>query len=120
MYCISFLLRIAVDSTTNELARFRQPAEERQRAVLREMLVQVAALRALDARGAAVVARAAVEELHGVRDPALELREPALGDADAAGVPVVDEDRRQSRVRVDVRREAADVPAVAHRPERQQ
>ena len=39
---------------------------------------------------------------------------------DAAGVAVVDEDRRAAGLEVDVRREAADVPAVAHRPERQQ
>ena len=39
---------------------------------------------------------------------------------DAAGVAVVDEDRRPAGLEVDVRREAADVPAVAHRPERQQ
>ena len=32
---------------------------------------------------------------------------------------VVDEDGRRSRVEVEVGREAADVPAVAHRPERQ-
>src|SRR5690348_9817929 len=103
MYCIASLLRVGIDSTTNELPRFRQPPQERHRAVLREMLVQVAALRALDARRAAVVAGAAVEELHRVGDPALELGEPALGDADAAGMAVVDEDRRQTRVLVDVR-----------------
>ena len=44
---------------------------------------------------------------------------PRSRDADAAGVAVVDEDRRASRLRVDVRREAADVPAVAHRQQRQ-
>ena len=36
------------------------------------------------------------------------------------GVPVVDEDGRPPGLEVDVRREAADVPAVAHRPQRQQ
>ena len=40
-------------------------------------------------------------------------------DADAAGVAVVDEDRRHARLRVEVRRQAADVPAVAHRDQRQ-
>ena len=101
-------------------ARIRHPAEQRQRAVLVEVLVEVAALRALDAGRAAALARAALEQPHGVGDPALELLEAALGDADAARVPVVDEDGRRAGVRVDVRREAADVPAVAHRPERQQ
>ncbi len=39
---------------------------------------------------------------------------------DAARVAVVDEDRRAAGLVVDVRREAADVPAVAHRPQRQE
>ncbi len=46
--------------------------------------------------------------------------EAALGDPDAAGVAVVDEHRRRAGVGMEVRREAADVPAVAHRPERQE
>ena len=45
---------------------------------------------------------------------------PALGDPDAARVAVVDEHRRPLRLRVDVRRQPADVPPVAHRPQRQQ
>ena len=44
------------------------------------------------------LARAAVEHARRVGDPALELLEAALGDADAAGVAVVDEDRRRARV----------------------
>ena len=67
-----------------------------------------------------MLARAALEHAHRVGDPALELVEAALRDADAAGMAVVDEDRRLAGVLVDVRREAADVPAVAHRPERQE
>ena len=85
-----------------------------------EHVVQVAALRRLDAGRAAALARAAGDHLRGVRDPALERLEAARGDPDAAGVAVVDEDRRPAGLEVDVRREAADVPAVAHRPERQQ
>ena len=49
-----------------------------------------------------------------------KILEAALGDPDPAGVAVVDEDRRPAGLRVDVRGEAADVPAVAHRPEREQ
>ena len=66
-----------------------------------------------------MLARAAVEEPFGVGHPALELVEPALGDPDAARVPVVDEDRRPAGLEVEIRREPADVPPVAHRPERQ-
>ena len=54
------------------------------------------------------------------RDPVGEAVEAALGDPDAARVALVDEDRRQAGLLVDVRREPADVPAVAHREERQQ
>src|SRR4029078_4455344 len=85
-----------------------------------EWPVQVPALRALDARGTTPLARAAAQELRGVLGPALEDVEAALGDPDAARVAVADEDRRPPRLEVEVGREAADVPAVAHRPERQQ
>src|SRR3954447_749499 len=103
-----------IDSTA------RHSAQERQRARLVEIVVEVAALRALHARWAAALARTAVEHADRVGDPALELLEAALRDSDAAGVPVVDEDGRQSGIRVDIRREAADVPAIAHRPEREE
>src|SRR5688500_17117623 len=93
--------------------------EELERAGLVQRLVQVPALRRLDARGAAVLARAAGEQLRGVADPAFEDVEAALRDPDAARVAVVDEDRRAAGLEMDVRREPADVPAVAHRPERQ-
>ena len=96
------------------------PSQQRHRPGLVEHLVEVAALRALHARRAAVRARAALEHARGVLDPALEGVEAALGDADAAGVAVVDEDGRAVGLEVDVGREPADVPAVAHRPERKQ
>src|SRR6478672_11304881 len=102
------------------LRRGQHPVEERERPGLVERLVQVPALRALDARRAAALAWAATEQLRGVGRPALEHVEAALGDADAAGVAVVDEDRRAAGLEVEVRREAADVPAVTHRPQRQQ
>src|SRR3954447_19831709 len=94
--------------------------QEAQRAVLVEHVVQIAALRALNAGRAAARARAAAEQSRRVADPALELLEAALGDPDAAGVTVVDEDGRKPGLGMDVRREPTDVPAVAHRPERQQ
>ena len=55
----------------------------------------------------------------GVADERLELVVAPAGDADPAGVAVVDEDRRAAGLRVVVRRQAADVPAVAHREQRQ-
>src|SRR3982751_5904972 len=94
-YFTRFLLWIDVDSTTNGSRRNRHPAQECQRPTLVEVLVQVAALRALHARGAAVLARAALEQPYRVTDPALELVEAALGDPDATGVAVVDEDGRR-------------------------
>jgi hypothetical protein len=50
--------------------------------------------------------------------PAREAVKTPLGDTDAAGVAVVDEDGRESRLEVDVRGKTADVPAIAHGPER--
>src|SRR5258708_31095346 len=95
-----------------------QPGEERQRAGLVEHVVQVPAFGALDERRAAVAAWAAADHRRGVRHPALELVEAALGDPDTAGMAVVDEHRWATGLGMDVRREAADVPAIAHRPER--
>src|SRR3954451_17359951 len=126
MYCIasaSFELMSTLRRTTPaeiDSTRPRHSAEERRGAFLVEPLVQIAALRALDARWAPAIAWAAVQHLQRVRHPALELVEPALGDADATRMAVVDEDRRPACIRMDVRRKTADVPPVAHRPERQE
>ena len=86
---------------------------------LRQRLVEVAALGRLHARRAAALARALADEPVGVADERLERVVAAAGDPDPAGVPVVDEDRRAAGLRVGVGREAADVPAVAHRQQRQ-
>src|SRR5207253_3955052 len=112
---------VTADSSTRSLHdALPISRQERERAGLVEELVEVAALRALDARRAAALARAALEQPHRVGHPAVELLEAARGDADAAGVAVVDEDGRCTGVEMEVRREAADVPAVAHRPQRQE
>src|SRR3954468_243869 len=114
-YCMC-LLQVAFEGTTNGTRRDRQSAqsehapEECESSGLVEEVVQVAALRALDAGGAAGFARAAGDQARGVVDPRLEDVEAALRDADAAHVAVVDEHRRAQRLRVQVRREAADVP----------
>src|SRR5690242_15117614 len=89
------------------------------RSGLVEVVVEVAALRALHARGAAFLAWALGNEPLGVGDETLELVEPAARDPDPPGVAVVDEDRRPPGLRVDVRGEPADVPAVAHGEQRQ-
>ena len=108
--------RCAPKSTRYASMRSRSAA----RPCLVERLVEVPALRALDARRAPGRARAALQQAGRVLDPVLEAIEPALGDPDAAGVAVVDEDRRAAGLVVEVRREAADVPAIAHRPQRKQ
>src|SRR5919198_5393368 len=107
-------------TTERSLCLPEHPLEQRERSGLVERLVEIAALRALDAGRAAPFAGAAGEQLHRVLDPALECGEAAFGDADAARVAVVDEDRRPPGLEVEVRREAADVPAVAHPPPRQE
>src|SRR4029077_15608164 len=90
-------------------------AHQLQRARLVQGFVEVAALGALHAGGAAGLAGALGDQARGVAEQALELLVAALGDADAAGVAVVDEDGRAAGLEVDVGGEAADVPAVAHR-----
>src|SRR5262245_31241083 len=110
----SSLLSVVITGTTNGGESNRHhPAKQLQGAVLVERLVQVPALRGLHARRAAVVARAALQQSRGVGRPALEGFEASFRDPDTARVPVVDEDRRLPGLEVEVRREAADVPAVA-------
>src|SRR5258708_23610793 len=60
---------------TRSALRGKHTAEQRERARLVEVLVEVAALRALHARWAAVLARTAFEHARSVADPAFELLE---------------------------------------------
>src|SRR3954468_3190974 len=80
-------------------------AHQLQRAGLVQRFVEVAALGALDAGGAAGFAGALGDQALGVAEQALELVVTALGDPDPAGVAVVDEDRRTAGLEVDVGRE---------------
>ena len=61
-----------------------------------------------------------VDRLAGRAQPVGERVVAALGEPGAAGVPVVDEDRRPAGVRVQGGRHPADVPAVAGGEQRQQ
>src|SRR5918997_1897398 len=78
------------------------------------------ALRGLDTRRTALFARATGEDAQGVAGDLLERVVAAFGDANAAGVTIVDEDGRQARLAVQGDREPAYVPPVAHSEERQQ
>src|SRR5262245_4241654 len=108
-YCMGPSFGIVDVSTTNGSAGIRHPRQKCEGSGLVEVLVEVPALRALDAGGATVLAGAAGEKLGRVGDPALELVEAAGRDPDSAGVAVVDEDGRRARVEVAVRGEVADV-----------
>src|SRR5947208_1251505 len=101
-YCMGPSFGIVDVSATNGSVGIRHPGQKCEGTGLVEELVQVAALRTLNARRAPALERAAGKELGGVRDPALELVEAAGRDADAAGVAVVDEDGRCARVEVEV------------------
>src|SRR5215213_3865069 len=95
------------------------PRHDLERPRLVERLVEVAALRRLHARRAARLARALADEPVRVADERVEADEPLARDPDPAGVTVVDEDRRPPGLGMEVRRQPADVPAVAHRQQRQ-
>src|SRR6187401_2663069 len=82
------------------------------RALLVQRLVAVAALRRLDAGWAPPRARTLLDHLERRREPSVRRAIPALDDAGAAGVAVVDEDRAQAGVRMQRRGHAAHVPAV--------
>src|SRR6185503_9986790 len=65
-------------------------------------------------------ARALVEQPADAREQLGERGESARRDADPAGVPLVDEDAAAADLRVERRRDAAEVAAVAEREQRQQ
>ena len=69
--------------------------------------------------GAALLARALADQPVRVVDQRVEGEEAAARDPDAAGVAVVDEDRRPAGLRVQLVDRPADVPAVAHRQQRE-
>src|SRR5918998_1431997 len=95
-------------------------AQDGDSTVLTQGLVPVAALGRLNAGRTALFAGAAGEDAQGIAGHLLEGVVAALGDADAAGVAVVDEDGRQARLAVHGDGEPTDVPPVAHGKERQQ
>ena len=87
--------------------------EEGHRSRLVERLVAVAALGRLHAARASAAARTLADRLEGGAQPPLGRTEPPLGDAGAARVAVVDEDRGLAGVLVHRGGDAADVPPVA-------
>ena len=87
---------------------------------LGQRLVEVPALRRLDARRAPRLARTVAEQRGRAVDPSLEQLVSAVGDAGAARMSVVDEDRRRAGLRVQVGGQAADVAAVGGGQQREQ
>src|SRR6478672_3337705 len=100
-------------------SELQHPCHHLGGAALRQRLVEVAALGRLHARRAARLARALADEAVGVADERVEVAKALQRDPDAPRVPVVDEDRRAPGLRVEVGRQAADVPAVAHGQQRE-
>src|SRR3712207_2168855 len=95
----------------------QQVAQEAHGSVLAQGLVPVAALGRLYASWASPLARATNYDAQSVAGEGLEGVVAAAGDADPAGVAIVDEDRREPALAVDRGGEAADVRPVAHREE---
>src|ERR1051325_4690822 len=87
--------------STRSLLERLHPLQQRSRSGLVERLVEVAAFRARDAGGTPRLAGAPGEHRHRVRPPACEAVESSLRQADAAGMAVVDEDRRCSGLKVE-------------------
>src|SRR5664280_2152379 len=101
-------------------SRAQHGLQQPHRAILVQRSVAVPALGRLDAGRAPRLALAGRDGLAGGRQPLLAGGVPALGEPRAAGVPVVDEDRRAPGVLVQRGGDPADVPAVAGREQRQQ
>src|SRR5438067_9967194 len=93
--------------------------EQQARSLLRQRLVEAAALGRLHAGGTSPRAGALFDEAVRIATQLLEAREGGAGDAHAARVAVVDEDRRTPGLGMEVCRQPTDVPAVAHRDQRQ-
>src|SRR5690348_2484294 len=92
-----------------------EPPQEVHGRLLVEGLVEVAALRGLDAGRAAGLAGARLDDFEGAGEQPVEQLVPFFGDADAAGIPVVDKDRRAAGLGVHRIAHPADIPPVAHR-----
>jgi hypothetical protein len=89
------------------------PTQQYSGAGLVEGLVPVAAFGGLDTGGAPISAPAAVYDFERGGEVTIGDFEPEFGDARAAWVPVVDEDRGPTRVRLQRRRYATYVPTIA-------
>ena len=103
-----------------ERPRAGEDLEDEAPPLLVERPIAGAALRRLDAGGAAVLARARRDEVPRLRQDVLGAREADFGQPDAARPAVVDEDRRRVDLRVQRVRDAAEVPAVADRLQREE
>ena len=84
-----------------------------------EGLVEIAALGALHAGRAPELAGALGDQALRVAEQALELLVAAQRYPHPTGMAVIDEDRRAAGLEVDVGGQPADVPAIAHRDQRQ-
>ena len=110
---------LSIRSLTRGFSPAGQVVEEPRCDVLVQRPVVVAALGRLYAGRATVGAWALRHRVERRRQQLLDDVEPVLGDADPAGVAVVDEHLRLARVGVHGRGHAADVVAVAESEERQ-
>ena len=98
----------------------RQPLQQMDAARLVQRHVAGAAGGKMDARRAAALAIAGFNQAEGHVQQPVEHLEAFLGQADAAGVVVVDEDGPLAQLRVQRVADAADVGAVAQRQKRVQ
>lgn len=94
--------------------------QETDRAAFVQGFVAIAAFGGLDAGRAAAFAFAGRDGFAGGRQPVRRAGVAAFGETGAAFVAVVHEHREQARIGVQLRGDAADVPAVAGGEQRQQ
>ena len=89
--------------------------QEAMRPILRQGFISVAALRRLDASRATIVALTLCDSLVGTLNPLPGMVKPKMRITRATRIRIVDENCRQVRIRVQIRRQSAQIPAVAIR-----
>ena len=89
--------------------------QEATRPLLRQGFISVAAFGRLDASRAAIVTLALCDSLVSALNPLSGMLKSKMRITRATRIRIVDENRRQVRIRVQIRRQSTQIPSIAIR-----
>ena len=89
--------------------------QEATRPLLRQGFISVAAFGRLDASRAAIVTLALCDSLVSALNPLSGMLKSKMRITRATRIRIVDENRRQVRIRVQIRRQSTQIPTIAIR-----